>query len=529
MMRRGFIARTSASLFLLLLPLPLIAATYPLTPSSICKTGADCTGMPPPLPPSCRLSCGDVIDAWNAAAWADLVDEHIGTPSLAAVRWYNTEGNCTIGNSPTGARPGCDDQLNGYLINNTQVCPNNSSANSQFCGVTDELSNVLLSHAIGSNRDRFERLRNFTELLRKDTIDDLHCWLFRVHGDATYDGPDDLCLVDDSATDADLRILHAYALACAKQRLGIWTPVSGDFCADYERQGRAVWNIGLDYHGDIKLLPNGEYYLAMGHDNWATAPTANVSYRPDYYELAPLVDLALYLGEPAMLRGVEDMLGDYLVSLGVNHVPRGWVGHFTSAATTSYVCEDQDTGPADTCAPAFINDPDGWRTIPALANLMRHAPDRVSSQVRSQVFDYWWTHYSGGHPTNFGATQLKPLEIYADATPTGPDLCPDLSDPAIRNCQSDYKTHGMWIPLAATYSQAYTMEAVDHLVNSRYDWSGNGKKFFGAAYFGAYHSQFALRAVGVATGMADPRFWTGELFHDRFESGTLGLWSAVTP
>ena len=200
------------SLFCGLLAMP--AGGYPLAPASLCGS---------------TDTCQQVLDAWNAASRADLVDDafNTGPLPLAAVRWYTTEGQCT-------GSPLCDDQLH----NGDGSCLVLDSATSFFCGVTDELSNVLVSHAMGSSQADYEKLHNFTELLRHPAINGLQCWKYYVDGVHLYDGYEDLCEVSDSASDASLRILLAYSIACAKQEVGIWTAGAVDYCADYLEPGR---------------------------------------------------------------------------------------------------------------------------------------------------------------------------------------------------------------------------------------------------------------------------------------------------
>jgi hypothetical protein len=466
-----------------------VRTDYPLDRQALCGGG---------------LSCEQAIDEWNDATWDDTVDEVFATtgPALAAVRWYNTEGNCT------GTL--CKDQL--HACGGPQPP---DPATSHFCGVTDELGNVLLSHAMGTDQSRYERLHRFTELLRVPTVDPddpgdlglngLQCWKYRVVGSGTYDDYDDLCIEDDSASDASVRILGAYGIACAKQRAGVWEPTDVDFCADYVEQGKAIWGLGTIDHGEVRVLSSGKHYLATGYNNYAGAPTAAVSFRADYLELQFLMDFAEYMQDSALVQGVEDMLDHYLTAADLspsgNHFHRGKTGHFADEPASTYVCDapDTTTGECGSTVPAvslcrFVDQFDTWRAVPALSGLRNVHPEAVAASVDADIFQYWWDNFAGGHPTLYGATATKPIEIWVDQ-----------SDGTVRCTDDSYKTMGMWIPLGAALDSTYTSAAVAHLIGNRYD-SGT-RQFGGAAYYGAYYSQFAQRAVGAATGMIDPAYW----------------------
>ena len=434
---------------------------YPLSP------GSDCGG---------GQTCAQVLERWNNASWADLVDEgfNTGSQNLAAVRWYTTEFPCT------GFK--CNDQLH----SGDGSCPVLSVTNSQFCGVTDELGNVLLNLAMGANRNRYEKLHNFTKLLRHPSANNLQCWKFYVNGQKPYNSYTDLCVTSDSASDASIRILGAYGIACAKQRNGLWPAGSVDYCADYLAQGNAIWGIGTVSHGEIKLLANGQYYLANGYNNQPGSPTNTNAFRPDYYELQFLMDFAEYRNDAAMTQGVLDMLTDYSLSMGTNHIHRGKTGHFDST-TTTYSCDSL-------CSPPYMDNIDTWRAIPALSGLFNVHPEAVPAGLKSSIFDFWWNQYAAGHSTLYGPTATKPFEIYSNS-----------ADGTVKYSEESYKTLGMWIPLHAAYDAADATAAVRHLVTQKYD--NTNEQFFGAAYHGGYFSQFAQRAIGAATGMIDPAFW----------------------
>ena len=464
---------------------------YPLSPDGPCGTLG---------------TCQEVIDIWNDASWADLVDAdfHTGSEQLAAVRWYTSEGQ---GSCPDGEVP-CD----ALLHSGNGACDSLSTGTSYFCGVTDELSNVLLSHAMGSAQQRFEPLRNFTERLRRADLNGLQCWRYYVQGEGNYDSPDSLCVSNDSASDASLRILGAYGIACAKQRAGLWSSGS-DYCADYERQGTAIWGNAIPgqggHHGEIKRLPNGLFYLANGYINQMGAPTAGDSFRPDYYELQFLMDFAEYIGTSdealgdTLVQGVLDMLDAYVVSMGTNHIHRGKTGHFDQLIT-AYECDQL-------CTPPYMDNIDTWRTVPALSGLLNVHPDRIPEDVESNVFSYWREHY-GDEAYEAGAA--KPFEIWSDLTEV------------VKYEENSYKTLGMWIPLAAAYNAGYTEEAVGYLI-SLYDDEVN--QFNESAYFGGYFSQFAQRAIGAATGLIDPASYLPVVSH---ESGAIegsGLEVTVLP
>lgn len=439
-------------------------ANYPLQPSSPCGSSGK--------------TCQQIVDEWNQASWNDLVDETFDSSTLpvATVRWYVGEDE--------------------YTLRSDSDCPDVDQDEHQFCGVTDEFSNVLLSHALGSvnQQANYEKLHNFSELLRNPASNQLQCWKYHVDGIANYaDSPDGvpphekLCVLDDSASDASIRILGAYGIACAKQQAGFWQQNSVDYCVDYLQQGNAIFGIGTMSHGEIKVLPNGEYFLANGYDNQVGAPTATQSFRPDYYELQFLMDFAKYMNNPELVQGVVDMLEDYQLSMGANHIHRDKTGHFDDLTQTYFADDVLLPDP-------YMDQIDTWRAIPALSGLLLVHPESVPNAVKTEVFDYWWSNFAGGHGTLFGPTQTKPIEIYSDKT-----------DPTIRAFDSGYKTMGMWMPLGAVYDDAYTIEAVNWLID--YKYSANDGFFYGAVYYGGYFSQFAQRAIGAVTGMIDPAYW----------------------
>lgn len=439
-----------------------LSAQYPLGPDSNCGAGRTCAG---------------VIDEWNEASWADLVDDGFqdgGTP-LAAVRWYAGESNCTPG-------PGCNDQLQ----DGDGKCTTLDVGTSFFCGVTDEFSNVLFNHAMGSDQTRYQKLHNFAELLRHPSINNLQCWKHYVQGFQAYTSHTQLCQETDSAADGSIRILGAYAIACAKRQAGVWLDMGVDYCADYIEQGNAIWGLGTASHGEIKLLGNGEYYLANGYNNQVGAPANTDAFRPDYYELQFLMDFADFIDNAALRQGVVDMLEDYWVSIGDNQIHQGTTGHF-NADTTEYFCDQL-------CPTPYMNNADTWRVMPALGAFLLTHPGSVPAAFESQIFDYWWTNYSGGHLTLYGPTDAKPFEIYSNSV-----------DGVVKQAEDSYKTLGMWIPFAAAQDPTYATQAVAHLVGTKYDYTNDF--FYGAAYHGGYYSQFAHRAVGSVSGMIDPNYW----------------------
>src|SRR4051812_36006080 len=129
--------RNTLSSLLTLISLSLPAAAqqriYPMKPTDLCGSSQTCSA---------------VIDRWNDASWADLVDDsfHSGSGSMAMVRWYSSEGS--------------------YTLKTDSACPSPNASLHKSCGVTDEFSNVLLNLAMGSKQSRYESLHRFSELLR---------------------------------------------------------------------------------------------------------------------------------------------------------------------------------------------------------------------------------------------------------------------------------------------------------------------------------------------------------------------------
>lgn len=443
---------------------PSESSTIPATPSS------DDYPLSPTESAPNGISYSQILEDWNDATWTDTVDESIDpSGKIAAVRWYKTEGQCT------GEK--CEQQLH----NGNGACTDLDVSDSKFCGVTDEFSNVLLNHAMGSDRARYDKLHRFSEKLRHPEINNLQCWRYYVTGDKSYNGYSDLCASKDSASDASIRILGAYALACAKQRSGAWPVADIDYCADYVEQGNAIWGIGTSSHGEIKQLSNGNYFLCNGYNNQVNCPTASQSIRPDYYELQFLMDFADYVDSDELRNGVLDMLDSYIASLGDNKIHRGKTGKFNSDGLTGYQC-------TDLCGPEYMDNIDSWRAVPALTGLLT-VHDEKLTQSQQALFDYWWNNYL----KTSSPTSSKPFEIFSQS-----------SVGRIKSSENSYKTLSMWIPLAVSEDPVYAETALNHLIN-QYD--PNQKQFTGAAYYGGYFSQFAQRAIGSATGMLDPSVW----------------------
>jgi hypothetical protein len=432
---------------------------YPLAPGDVCGSG---------------MNCDAVIDLWNTATWTDVVaDDLEAQGNLATVRKYLAENNKVL--SPP---PGC---------------PLSTQDDDNFCSVTDEHSNVLLNHAMGSDQVHYNKLHRFSELLRDDTINDLQCWAFKVEEGGAFSTEDDVCIANDSAADASLRILGAYGIACAKQRSGNW--IGGpDYCTDYDQQALAIFGSllpGGTGHGEIKLAADGRYYLAGGYDNYGSAPdgTDHPSFWPDYHELQFLMDYARYSGSAVVEQAVTDLLENFRLSLagGSNHVSKGKRGRFDLTTNPpTYHC-------MHVCDPPYMDFPDAWRAVPALSGLLNVHPGAVPLATKAEVYDYWWDHYAGGS-TSYPPDGSKPLEISWEGSP------------AVRSEWPNYVTTSMWIPLAAAQRDAtYTAEAIRYLIENRYDATSG--HFNDATFYGSYASQFAQRAIGAATGMIDPAQW----------------------
>src|ERR1041384_8557144 len=133
-----------------------------------------------------------------------------------------------------------------------------------------------------------------------------------------------------------------------------------------------------------------------------------------------------------MKGAVIDFLRDYRISLGDNHIHRGKRGHF-DINTQIFTCDGQ------LCAHPYMDNIDTWRAIPAITGLFNVHPDRVPTDLKTDLFDYWWRNYGAGHRL-YGPTADKPFEIYAWS-----------SDGKVKYAENSYKTLAMWIPLGAAF------------------------------------------------------------------------------
>jgi len=428
---------------------------YPLNGSSTCASLG---------------TCQVVVDTWINNTWNWTVGEGFSTGGgMAATRWYTTEGS--YGDA--------------FLNSGAGSCPVRNSSSNQFCVVTDEHGNVQLSAAAGTNQTKYELLHNFTEALRLPAIDNLPCWKAYVNGSQAYTASI-LCKATDSASDADLRILGAQAVACAKQKNGTWNADWVDYCADYVDHGKAI------FRSDVVQLPNGKYFLCNGYNNAAgTCPTSSQSFRPDYYELGFLMSFAEYTNNDTRINAVLDMLEDYNSTIGTNALPQGKTGYFNDENATSYRCGEDAWG-NNPCQPSkiYMDNIDTWRGVPALSILLALHPERINASINASIFTFWWDHYSGGN-SSITSSSSRPFEIYSN-----------LTDGWVKQSEDSYKTLGMWIPLSTGFNDSYTKKLVDRLISNKYD-STNGR-FYGSAYFGGFYSQYAIRAVATASGLLDP-------------------------
>ena len=432
--------------------------SYPLTGSSSCGSLG---------------TCQQVINRWNNATYNDVVDNNItGTVGgISAVRWLVGEQvdptDSTQGNNGGGS------------------CPILNFSNNQFCGVTDEFGNVLLSFSMGSNQTRYNELHNFSKLLQRPDINNLPCWKYYVNGTKSYTNYTEACVVTDSASDADIRILGAYSIACAKQRAGTWDVDTFNYCQDYLNLGNSIFGLN-GQHGDIKVLESGRYYLANGYNNQVNSPTNLQAFRPDYYELQFLMDFAEYKGNTTLTDGVIDMLEAYNYSLGTNYVHIDKTGHFSDLNGTNYVADGALT-------PPYLDNIDTWRAIPAISALLLVHPSDIPSNLKTNIYDNWYYIYGAGNITYNGTGISRPFEIYSNAI-----------DGGVKQTDNSYKTMSMWIPLTIYYNPTLAVSMVNYLVNNQYQTSTESFSGSGGTYYGAYYSQFAQRAIGLVTGLIDP-------------------------
>lgn len=440
------------------------ALAYPKTPSSLCGS---------------TKNCSIILEDMNNQSWNQIVDNDFATNGgLAAERWYTTEGTCT------GTL--CQDQLH----NGDGSCTTRSIAGNQFCQVTDQLGILLINFAMGQNQTRYEQLHNMTELLRHPSAGNLQCWKSYINGNGVYNDYTDVCVSDDSASDASLAILKAYGIACAKQRAGVWVNGSRNYCSDYAYQADLIWQY------EIVKLPNNKYFLCNGHDNAATGcPTVTQSYRPDYYLLDALWDNAEYTQNTTRMTGVLDMLEAVNKSLGTNNIPYGKTGFFNANATT-YTCgEDQDGTYPCVGSRSYMDNIDNWRWFMWMGRTINLHSDRVNGTLNTTIFANLTTRYSGGN-ASISATGSKPFEIYANTVNGG-----------VRSTEDSYKTFAMHMALMARMNATYANTMMDDFITNH--WQNT--KFSGAAYMAGYYTQYAVATLGDITGMYDPNYWTGGL------------------
>lgn len=426
------------------------------------------------------------VDEFNDATWNDVVEPSAstGTP-FAVVRWYNTEGSCT--------GPLCENQLTGGA--QCAYGPRNTTTK-QFCFVTDEHGNVQLSMSMGTNQTRYELLHNFSVLISHPTPAGLQCWKGYVNGTQSYTLYSQLCKVSDSASDASIRIMGGMGIACAKQRAGIWTNNSVDYCADYALQARRFWG-QLGTHSEVKIMASGRAFLCESWNNQPSCPTNTNNFRPDYYELQYVMDSAEFLENNTLADYTIDFLEAYYYSTlpGQNNIHATKTGHFNSSGDGGYVCDDAAAGSCATPTTWYMDNIDTWRAIPAMSNFYTVHPEDVPSAINSSVYYPWMTRY-GCLNTTFGVSNQKPTEIYTNRTANGGN--------PIKSTGEDYKTSSFWLPLCVRADSVYTVALLNRLATSQYSLAL--RQFNGAAYYGAYFSQFAQRALGMATGIGDPNF-----------------------
>ena len=441
---------------------------------------------------------GTTCQAWvNQMAddlWTDTVTCGFNTVQPMCVsRWYINEQSNAVSNyhncynsPPNGAS-----------------CTLAAPSNVPF--VTDEGGNTVLIMALQSNQTRFELVRNFTNFIRMPTKNNLQCWTGYINGVQAYNTYADLCSVSDSASDASVRILGAYSIACAKQRSGEWLNGTGgfnvDYCADFVEQGKNIWGYGTASHGEVKLLPNGNYFLCNGYNNRGSdgtsgaCPTVFQSFRSDYYEIWALADWAEFMGNDTLMDGVNDMLYTYNASMvGGVPVPFGKTARFGSDGLTGYRC---DEGP-DNCATAtgvYINMPDTFRAPMAVGTYLANHPENIPSDLNQSIFVAINNQFGSGNST-FCPNCAKPVEIYANIT--AGNLVKKLDVPQGFH---RYRGIGMWVPIAVRFNGTWTQLAIYNLTVGTDGYDSSTHQFFGTGYMDAYYSTFAIRAIAVASGM----------------------------
>lgn len=397
------------------------------------------------------------IDYMANATWRDTITVITPSGSMATPRWYTTEGNYG------------DAYLNTWEGRFTVL----NSSNATFGGVTDEHSMTQQMFAVSTMQWRYEALHNTSVLLRNASADNNQCWVFYVTGVKQYNLSSELCKSGDSASDATLKIGNAMAIACAKQRAGIWVNGSVDYCADYETQ------MNNHFAGETRLLTNGVRMLCNGHDNAANCPTASQSFRPDYYVLQVIYDYAEYTQNVTWERYANDSMYIYNRSLGTNNVHTGKTGYFNNATLGSYIC-------GELCAPPYVDNVDTWRAIIELSVLKKHHSADLG--LWNWMFDFWDLTFG---TQVYNATSAKPNQLYSNA-----------ANGTIYSTGNDYKTDGMWLPLYAAYNLTEAGQLVNYSLLNHL--SANGTPY-AAAYAGAYYYPYLARGIATASGLDDPQ------------------------
>lgn len=458
---------------------------YPGSPTSMCGS---------------TYTCQALIDLWVSDLFRDSVDENINpVTKMAAVRWYTTEGTCTTG-GVNSQGSGCQDQLN----SGTGSCSTLNVANHQFCVVTDEQGEGQLMAALGSNQSKYEELHRFTMTLvmNSGTANQLLCWKAYVNGQSNYAQGGGQCAVTDSASDAELRILGAMELACAKQLAGTWVIGGGftNYCTDMDTIGKRVFGQGTTQHGDVAYLSSGAW-LAGGYNTAGLSPTDTYSLYPDYFELWALEFYAEYQNNATLLQYVQDLGSQfyrstlaspnstYGIAYGANINATNNTGVTLQCSRDSF--GNTTSGP--NCAASdnhvYTDNTDRFRQFLAMGAYYSTRPQKINSTLNSSVFSPWQTYLLNKYnPTS----DALPFEVYAN------------SSRGIKSSENSYKTLGTWLPLAVGSNSTWALAAVNRLANTLYTNTGNNGKFSGAAYYGAYYSTFPARAVALYAGLLDP-------------------------
>lgn len=392
-----------------------------------------------------------------------------------------------------------------YTANGLHRCQNNASApfrdsdlsNQSFCMVTDEMSQLMLSDALGSqNGTRMDNWINTVEAISNGcgVTSNLTEWVVGV----SYFGGGEWNVscnqVSDTASDADAHIMTAlavinnspYPTSATRTRAGDRLAV---MCDGFATEHFLPYNISskINRGENISFLP-------CGGTNVCVAPNANSLMYTGYNGafLEALAACKVKLGDTGEHNYTK--LADSVVQAHLQ--ASNWTGstfsvgagrqyhweNFTNAGIAHAVCDNS-------CSPQpYTDDPDGMRA-PRICHGGAVWRDLVGIELRNlTTYCQQWHNLVGETGTR------HVVERYFDGTAKS------------STTDGGYKAMGLGAFMNALVNTSLADDRIDQY-NTHLSWNANGQGTMDSqACFGVYDKAFGIMSLGFLIGAGDAAF-----------------------